>query len=404
VSVFHACPSTKGLEDCFKTYFMSIAEIFVEQMHKFVKPNHEDLPALSFRGAVPGVYCSEAEFLHVCQKPLLIHRDSLYFGNPSEKNENQFTLIVSENFAVEQPDGEQTKQVLVGTSVYNQYGKNPLHIVPKQPGEITITMISQSCMHSTSHECIPEDFATNIEHYCVKRALFQGYFTGPDADQIDWDRISKIIDDDNYNAASYERIKTRINTLIEKADKEYAEKIDAHYKIEGDQSNSRMAGARVDSCRAVSRAIEMQFRELQAEEILPTLEDYNIYQYLIAKIEMSKFTDAFVAAVSVSMANIDTMIQSLLAKKTLQNELEKEHDELLQKIKDIIEGPQKLDAIVPLAIERLWGEQKQEFDPLIRDFRLHFDYLLKHKKQLEEEALRKIQYNLSELQESFDLE
>ena len=284
-------------------------------MKKFVKSTHEALPELSFRAAVPGAYCSAAEFLQVCQKPLLIHRDAAYLDNPSEKNENKFTVIVSENFAVDQSDGEQTKQVLVGTSVYDQYGKKPRHIIAKQPGEITITMISQSCMHSTSHECIPTDFATNIKHYCVKRALFQGYFTGPDTDQIDWDQISTIIGDDNYNAASYEKIKTQINALREKADKEYDDKIDTHFH------NNRTVDKNMnDSYWAISRAIEMRFRELQAEEIVPTLEDYNIYQYLIAKRAMSKFTDAFVAAVNISMTNIENMIQLLAPKNIVPQE------------------------------------------------------------------------------------
>lgn len=398
-SEFHFCPSTKGLEGRFKTYFMSIAEIFVEQMNKFVKPNHGEPPSLSFRAAVPGAYCSAAEFLQVCKKPLLIHRDSQYIDySPSDKSENEFTLIVSENFAVEKSEGKQKKQVLVGTSVYNQHGEKPRHIIAKQSGEITITMISQSCMHSTSHECIPEDFESNINDYCVKRSLFQGYFTGPDTDQIDWDQISKIIGDDNYNAASYERIKTQINASRAKAYKEYQDKVDAHYNREGAESSCKKK-----SYWAVSRAIEMQFREFQDHEILPTLEEYNIYQYLIARREMSKFTDAFVAAVSTSIPNIGSMIQLLLVKKTLQNELENEHSAFLQKIQDIILGPQKLDAMVLPLIEKLCDEQEQERALLIQDFRRHLDYLLKRKKQLEE-ALRKIPYNSSKLQDSFDLE
>lgn len=285
VSFNHCTSESYELEGFYEICFMPIAEIFRAQMSKFLRTNNAQVPALKFRAGVPGAYVSEKKFFEVCKQPMLIHRDSAYLKKPTENNANDFTLIISENFVVDKTEGEQLEQILVGTSVYNQYGKNPVHIVAKQPGEITVVMISQHSMHSTSHECIPVPFKSNPSGYSVKRAIFQGYFTGPDLDQIDWDEVAKITDA-RYNLSCYKRLKTQLNALYTKARVEYDNKVKA------------CGQGKTSSHHTVARKIEEQFKELNPEELNPSLEDYNIYRYLTVKREISEFTDAYVAALN----------------------------------------------------------------------------------------------------------
>lgn len=288
-SLFHECIDYTEEADLKKYYnscFLPIAKIFRTQMNRYLRSDDAQLPELSFKVGVPGAYVAAEKFFEVCQQPMLIHRDSGYIVNPTVHSSNDFTLIVSENFAVDQSEDE---QILVGTSVYSQYGKNPVHIVAKQPGEITVVMISQHSMHSTSHECIPEPFKSNPSGYAVKRAIFQGYFTGPDLDQIDWNEVAKITGA-KYSQARYEMLKTQLNTLYYQARLEYYSKVNVcdHRQKFPHQT--------------VAKKLEEQFKELKQEELVPSLENYNIYQYLAIKREMSEFNDAFVAALNATIS------------------------------------------------------------------------------------------------------